>query len=33
MSKKKLLLGWAVFLSELGFILGLGYIITRYYNE
>ena len=32
MSKKKLMVGWAVFLGELGFILGLGYIITKWYS-
>lgn len=31
MSNKKLAAGWAVFIGELTFLLGLGYIITRYY--
>ena len=32
MSNKKLAAGWAVFIGELAFILGVGYIITRYYQ-
>lgn len=32
MSNKKQLAGWAVFLGELVFISGIGYLIVRYYQ-
>ena len=32
MSKKKLAAGWGVFIGELAFIVGVGYLIVRYYE-
>ncbi len=32
MSNKQRVAGWAVFLGELAFIGGVGYLIARYYS-